>query len=194
NLIIPGGNDSADELRQMCDWILDSVGADVPIHFTAFHPDFRMKELGHTPHETLLTAKRIAGEQGLNFAYVGNVNDVQNQSTWCPQCNALLIERDWHQLGRYRMTANRCTACGTEIAGHFDDAPGTWGRKRQPIRIGEYGSASNHTTAMPGNLIQPGTATTREKQTSNDSRDLNSKANETMQTVQESPALTADQE
>ncbi len=194
NLIIPDANDSADELRQMCDWVLDSVGADVPVHFTAFHPDFRMMDLGRTPHETLLMAKQIAGEQGLRFVYVGNVNDVQNQSTWCPNCNELLIERDWHQLGRYSMTANRCGACGTEIAGHFDDAPGTWGRKRQPIQISEYGSAADHATAVPGNLVQLGTATQPVTQTSNDSRNLHPKANETMQTVRESPALTTEQE
>jgi AmmeMemoRadiSam system radical SAM enzyme/AmmeMemoRadiSam system protein B/AmmeMemoRadiSam system protein A len=194
NLIIPDANDSADELRQMCDWILNSVGADVPVHFTAFHPDFRMMDRGRTPHETLLAARQVAREQGLRFAYVGNVNDVQNQSTWCPQCGELLIERDWHQLGRYGMKGSCCGACGTEIAGHFDAAPGTWGRKRQPIRIREYGSAANYAVPRSGDLVQLRTVAEHARQTSNDSRTLNSRANETMQTVRESPTLTTEQE
>jgi AmmeMemoRadiSam system radical SAM enzyme/AmmeMemoRadiSam system protein B/AmmeMemoRadiSam system protein A len=138
NLIIPDANDSPDELRQMCDWILEAVGADVPVHFTAFHPDFRMMDSPATPHETLLQAKQIAIEQGLRFAYVGNVQDVQNQSTYCPACHRLLIERDWHLLGTYGMNHNRCGSCGEIIPGHFDMKPGTWGRKRQPIRISDY--------------------------------------------------------
>ena len=194
NLIIPGANDSADELRQMCDWILNGVGADVPVHFTAFHPDFRMTDRGRTPHETLLAAKQIAREQGLRFAYVGNVDDAQNQSTWCPQCGELLIERDWHQLGRYRMKGSRCGACDTEIAGHFDAAPGTWGRKRQPIRIGDYGSAANHAALGGGDLVQLGTVAEHAGKTTDDSRNLKSKVNETMHTVRESPTLTTEQE
>lgn len=100
NLLIPDANDSPDEVRRMCDWILEAVGADVPVHFTAFHPDFRMTDRGRTPHETLLQAKQIAIEQGIRFAYVGNVNDVKNQSTWCPSCQHLLIKRNHYQIGR----------------------------------------------------------------------------------------------
>ena len=194
NLIIPDTNDSADEIKQMCDWILNTVGADVPVHFTAFHPDFRMVDRGRTPHETLLAARKIALEQGLRYVYPGNVRDVQNQSTWCPGCGELLIERAWHQLGRYRMSGNCCGACGTEIAGHFDAAPGTWGQKRQPIRIGEYGSAKDNSVRGDGNLVQLGTVAEHARQTMKDNRNRNSKADETMQTVRKSPTLTPEQE
>ncbi len=138
NLVIPDANDSPDEFRRMCDWILKAVGADVPVHFTAFHPDFRMTDRPNTPHETLIMARQIAIDQGVRFAYIGNVHDVRNQSTWCPECGEMLIERNWHQLGIYHLRGNHCGACGTHIPGHFDESPGNWGQKRVPIRISEY--------------------------------------------------------
>ena len=138
NLIIPDANDSPDELRRMCDWILESVGAEVPIHFSAFHPDFRMTDRPRTPHETLIMARDIAVRQGLKFVYVGNVNDVFNQSTWCPGCGELLIERNWYQLGQWNLDGNVCRKCRTLIPGHFDKSPGLWGNRRKPIRISEY--------------------------------------------------------
>ena len=138
NLIIPDANDSPDELRRMCDWILESVGAEVPVHFSAFHPDFRMTDRPRTPHETLVMARDIAVRQGLKFVYVGNVNDVFNQSTWCPCCGELLIERNWYQLGQWNLDGNVCRKCRTLIPGHFDRSPGSWGNRRQPIRISEY--------------------------------------------------------
>lgn len=192
NLIIPDANDSADEIRQLCDWVLESVGADVPLHFTAFHPDFRMQDRGRTPHDTLLQAKNIAIKQGLRFVYVGNVHDVQNQSTWCPDCNQLLIERDWHQLGRYRLNGNRCDQCGTVIAGHFDTEPGTWGARRQPIRISDYGPAGGNASAT--NLVQLGTQTVPPPRDPTNHSILQHKAQSTMRAVTESPALTAQQE
>ena len=140
NLIIPDANDSPDELRRMCDWILESVGAEVPVHFSAFHPDFRMTDRPRTPHETLVMARDIAVRQGLKFVYVGNVNDVFNQSTWCPGCGELLIERNWYQLGQWNLDGNVCRKCRTLIPGHFDMSPGSWGNRRQPIRISEYAS------------------------------------------------------
>jgi AmmeMemoRadiSam system radical SAM enzyme/AmmeMemoRadiSam system protein B/AmmeMemoRadiSam system protein A len=135
NLIIPQANDNEDEFRRMCDWILEAVGADVPIHFTAFHPDFRMRDRGPTPHETLLAAYEVAKQTGLRYVYVGNVHDVSRQSTYCPGCSAVLIERDWYQLGRYELHGNHCRHCGFQIAGRFEDSPGDWGPRRQPIRI-----------------------------------------------------------
>ena len=149
NLIIPDANDSNDELRRMCDWILDTIGADVPLHFTAFHPDFRMKDRPRTPHETLLTARQVAIERGLKFVYVGNVHDPQHQSTFCPACNGLLIERDWHQLGQYSLNRSHCGHCGAGVPGRFDDAPGTWGRKRQPIRISDFSRESQPADLAP---------------------------------------------
>ena len=138
NLIIPNTNDRLDELQQMCDWILNAVGDDVPVHFSAFHPDFRMMDLPNTPHETLIKAHEIAIKTGLKYAYVGNVNDVTRQSTYCPGCSKLVIERNWYELGAYALYGNRCQHCGTEVAGHFDQQPGTWGRKRQPVDMRQF--------------------------------------------------------
>jgi AmmeMemoRadiSam system radical SAM enzyme/AmmeMemoRadiSam system protein B/AmmeMemoRadiSam system protein A len=152
NLLIPDANDSPDEVRRMCDWILEAVGADVPVHFTAFHPDFRMTDRGRTPHETLLQAKQIAIEQGIRFAYVGNVNDVKNQSTWCPSCQHLLIERNHYQLGAYHVANGCCANCGQAIAGHFENHPGNWGAKRQPIRISDHAPSNLVTLNTPPTL------------------------------------------
>ena len=138
NLIIPSSNDNLDDLKRMVDWILDAVGNNVPIHFTAFHPDFRMKNVPATSHETLVMAYDLARQAGLNFVYVGNVNDVARQSTYCPSCNQLLIERNWHQLGTYALRANRCLHCDHRLPGVFETAPGNWGRRRQPIQIGNH--------------------------------------------------------
>lgn len=138
NLIIPQANDSPDEMRRMCDWILDHVGDEVPVHFTAFHPDFRMRDRGHTPPETLLGARRIALETGLKYAYVGNVDDVKHQSTYCPACGKLLIERNWYDLGQYNIQGGRCNGCGHRIAGRFDHGRGDWGRRRMPVRISQF--------------------------------------------------------
>jgi AmmeMemoRadiSam system radical SAM enzyme/AmmeMemoRadiSam system protein A len=135
NLIIPDANDDSDQIRRMCDWVLDAAGPDVPVHFTAFHPDFRMTDRDRTSHETLIRAYDLAREAGLRYVYVGNVHDVARQSTYCPSCSQLLIERDWHQLGRYALDGNRCRHCQFEVAGRFETQPGNWGQRRQPIRI-----------------------------------------------------------
>jgi AmmeMemoRadiSam system radical SAM enzyme len=153
NLIIPDMNDSPDELRRMCDWILQSVGAEVPVHFSAFHPDFRMTDRPRTPHETLVMARDIAVRQGLKFVYVGNVNDVFNQSTWCPCCGELLIERNGYQLGQWNLDGNACRKCRTLIPGHFDMSPGSWGNRRQPIRISEYASELQVSSKSNHNLL-----------------------------------------
>lgn len=135
NLIIPDANDGQDELRRMCDWVLEAVGPDVPVHFTAFHPDFRMNDRPRTSPDTLVMAYDVARAVGLRYVYVGNVHDIARQSTYCPSCQQLLIERDWHQLGRYALDGNKCRHCQFEIAGRFETAPGDWGQRRQPIRI-----------------------------------------------------------
>jgi pyruvate formate lyase activating enzyme len=135
-LVIPGENDSPDELRAMCDWIVDELGPDVPVHFTAFHPDFKMKDTPRTPHETLIRARQTAMDAGIQYAYVGNVHDARHESTWCPGCGELLIERDWYNLGRYRVDGGCCPGCGHAIPGVFEAAPGGWGRKRVPITVG----------------------------------------------------------
>ena len=138
NLLIPDENDSPDELKQMCDWILEHVGDSVPVHFTAFHPDFRMQDTPPTPHETLIAAREIALATGLKYAYVGNVNDTPRQSTYCPNCSELLIERNWHELGTWNLNDGACRFCGTSIDGLFESQPGDWGRKRQPLDMSRF--------------------------------------------------------
>lgn len=149
NLLIPNTNDSDDELQRMCDWITEHLGSDVPIHFTAFHPDFRMLDRPKTPHETLIRAFNIARSAGIRYPYVGNVHDVERQSTYCPQCGKLLIQRDWHQLGLYQIADNHCIHCQTQIAGVFENRPGDWGRKRLPIAIQTKDSSMNTTQLAP---------------------------------------------
>ena len=146
NLVIPRANDSLDEIRQMCDWVLANVGPDVPVHFTAFHPDFRLTDRGHTPPETLLAAHEVARAQGLNYVYVGNIHAPPQQSTYCPHCRKLLIERDWYELPKYAMRLDRCPGCGTRIAGHFDRSPGNWGQKRVPVRIASFAAPNPGST------------------------------------------------
>ncbi len=138
NLLIPGENDSPDETRRMCDWIRDNLGPEVPVHFTAFHPDFRMLDYPPTPPATLERARQIALEAGLHYAYVGNVYDRARESTYCPHCGQCLIERDWYEIGAYHLKGNRCAFCDTAVAGVFDpqglpDRP--WGAKRRPLVI-----------------------------------------------------------
>ncbi len=135
-LIIPGENDSPDELRAMCDWIIEKLGPDVPLHFSAFHPDFKMMNTPRTPHETLIRARQTALDAGLHYVYVGNVHDKERDSTYCPGCGTVLIERDWYNIGLYRLEGGRCPDCGTPIPGNFETKPGTWGRRRLPIRLG----------------------------------------------------------
>jgi AmmeMemoRadiSam system radical SAM enzyme/AmmeMemoRadiSam system protein B/AmmeMemoRadiSam system protein A len=138
NLVIPGENDSPDEFRRMCDWLLEAVGPEVPLHFSAFHPDFRMRDKPRTPLETLLAAREIALQQGVQYAYTGNVDDVTHQSTYCPHCQGLLIARNWYDLGAYHLRGDRCAHCGGQIAGRFAERPGDWGRKRLPVRISQF--------------------------------------------------------
>lgn len=138
NLVIPGENDSAEELNNMCDWVIEAVGDEVPLHFSAFHPDFRMRDKPRTPIETLLAAREVALSRGVKFAYVGNVDDEKNQSTYCPHCGGLVIERNWYELGTYDLRGDRCGHCDGRIAGRFQEAPGTWGHKRQPVRISQF--------------------------------------------------------
>jgi pyruvate formate lyase activating enzyme len=137
NLVIPWENDKPEEIAQMCDWILKNLGDDVPLHFTAFHPDFKMMDHPPTPHVTLVRAREQAIEAGLKYVYVGNVDDVQRQSTYCPSCGEMLIERNWYELGAYRLKGNRCGSCSAWIPGVFEASPGDWGRRRVPVAIDE---------------------------------------------------------
>ncbi|MBS2006664.1 MAG: AmmeMemoRadiSam system radical SAM enzyme [Cyanobacteria bacterium SZAS TMP-1] len=138
NLVIPDLNDNTTEFEQMCQWILEELGPDVPLHFTAFHPDFRMNDKQPTPKSTLLRARKIALKAGLNYVYTGNVDDSKHQSTYCPSCKKLLIERNWYELGRYNLDGNKCRACGSAVAGVFAAEKGNWGRRRLPVSIEDW--------------------------------------------------------
>ena len=136
-LLIPGRNDSDEEMTRLAAWVRDHLGVDVPLHFTAFHPDWKMLDTPPTPPETLSRARRIARSVGLHHVYTGNVQDAEGGSTYCPTCGALLIERDWYRLGHWGLDEKgRCASCGTQIAGRFDAMPGTWGARRMPVDIG----------------------------------------------------------
>ncbi len=136
-LLIPGRNDSDDELDRMTRWIVAELGRDVPLHFTAFHPDYRLLDAPPTPASTLSRARAIALANGVRYAYTGNVRDTAGQSTMCPGCGAAVIERDGYDIRRYRLSGDgRCEACGTKIAGVFAEGPGRWGSRRMPVAIG----------------------------------------------------------
>jgi pyruvate formate lyase activating enzyme len=136
NLLIPGLNDSDSEVDTMTHWVAGQLGPDVPVHFTAFHPDFKMLDRPPTPPATLARARRIALDNGVRYAYTGNVHDPAGQSTHCHQCGELVIERDWYRLGAWRLTTDgRCATCDTRLPGVFDGPPGTWGPRRLPVRL-----------------------------------------------------------
>ena len=138
-LLIPGENDSSQEIQNECEWILEHLGPDVPIHFTAFHPDFKMLNKPRTSHSTLLRARKIALEVGLHYVYVGNVHDEDGESTYCPNCKKKVIGRDWYVLTEYHLTDDgHCRFCNYKIAGVFDGPPGNWGPKRLPIRLKNF--------------------------------------------------------
>jgi pyruvate formate lyase activating enzyme len=135
-LLIPGHNDSDAEIDQLTAWMAEHLGPDVPLHFSAFHPDFRMLDVGPTPPATLTRARHIALHNGLRYVYTGNVHDVAGGTTWCPACGAAAIERDWYHINSYRLTGDgHCAACGAPIVGVFDGPPGEWGRRRRPVRL-----------------------------------------------------------
>jgi pyruvate formate lyase activating enzyme len=133
NLVIPEENDSPDEIARMCDWIVNNVGVDVPLHFTAFHPDFRLKNRPPTPAKTLIRARKQALDAGLQYVYTGNVFDEETQSTYCPHCHTCVIERDWYKLGAYHIKNGACAFCKGKIAGVFEKDKGNWGPRRVPV-------------------------------------------------------------
>ena len=142
-LVIPGLNDSDAEIDEMTSWVVEHLGPDVPMHFTAFHPDFKMRDRPPTPPQTLTRARGIALRNGVHYAYTGNVHDQGGGSTICPRCGAAVVERDWYTLVSYRLTDDgHCSACGAAIAGVFDGPAGTWGPRRQPVRLGTVEAVS----------------------------------------------------
>jgi len=138
-LLIPGRNDSDAEIREESRWIRRELGPDVPVHFTAFHPDFKMLDTPATSAASVARARRIALDEGLHYVYTGNVHDREGGTTCCPGCGAALIERDWHHIGAYRLAGDgTCPDCGTAIAGVFVpfDRKAQFGRRRIPLAIG----------------------------------------------------------
>lgn len=137
-LLVPDANDSDAEIDALTRWIAGHLGSDVPLHFTAFHPDWKMRDRPPTPPQTLTRARRIALSNGLRFVYTGNVHDREGGSTFCPGCGARVIERDWYELGEWKLDAQGCCIeCGTQLPGVFDGAPGTWGAMRLPVRLAQ---------------------------------------------------------
>jgi len=135
-LLIPGKNDSDEEITAMCKWIKKELGTDVPLHFSAFHPDYKMPDVPATPPTTLVRARNIALQHGLQYVYTGNVHNQEGDSTFCPSCHSVLIERDWYEINQYRLTdSGHCPDCGTAVAGRFDTQAGSFGRQRIPIAI-----------------------------------------------------------
>ncbi|OGU59223.1 MAG: AmmeMemoRadiSam system radical SAM enzyme [Ignavibacteria bacterium RBG_13_36_8] len=119
-LLIPDENDSPEEIKNMVDWILVNLGDEVPIHFTAFHPDFKMINKSRTPSKTIEMARKLAIEMGIKYCYVGNVHSIEGQTTYCPNCNEPLIKRDWHSVLKNNLVNNECFKCKAEIAGVFN--------------------------------------------------------------------------
>ena len=135
-LLIPGMNDSEDEIDALSRWIHAHLGAEVPLHFTAFHPDFKLRDRPSTPLATLQSARSIALSNGLRYVYIGNVLDVAGQTTLCSGCGAALIERRGYELGAWRLDeTGKCAACGKQCSGVFESVPGDWGSKRRPVRL-----------------------------------------------------------
>jgi pyruvate formate lyase activating enzyme len=139
NLLIPGQNDSDAELEAMTQWVVEELGPDVPLHFSAFHPDYKMRDITHTTPSTLTRAREIAIKNGIRYAYTGNVHDGVGGSTYCHNCGQRLIYRDWYVLGEWNLTPDgACSNCGAPCAGRFDARPGTWGPRRQPVRLASF--------------------------------------------------------
>ena len=136
NLVIPGENDSDKEFDQMSEWIASELGSDVPLHFSAFHPDWKMRDKPRTSLQTLQRARSIAIMNGLQYVYTGNVHDREGDTTYCDQCGEELIVRDWYQIKAWSLEENGvCPNCKTVCAGIFEATPGNWGSKRAPVRL-----------------------------------------------------------
>jgi pyruvate formate lyase activating enzyme len=140
-LLITGVNDDDAELDALSKWVVERLGPDVPLHFTAFHPDFRMLDRPPTPPATLRRARQIALANGIRYCYVGNVHDESAESTYCHACGTLLIGRDGYTLSAWHLRPDgRCPRCGKECAGVFEPTPGDWGPRRMPVRLADYRS------------------------------------------------------
>ena len=138
-LLIPDTNDSEQEIEELTQWVMANLGPDVPLHFTAFHPDWKMMDKSHTPPSTLTRARKIAIKNGIRYCYTGNVHDEAGGSTYCHHCGAQLVGRDWYVLTVWNLTSDgRCGKCNTPCPGVFEARPGQWGAKRVPVRLAAF--------------------------------------------------------
>lgn len=138
-LLIPGKNDSEEEIDAMTKWVVEHLGPDVPMHFSAFHPSWKMMDVPPTPPETLVRAREIAMSNGVRYAYTGNVHNKEGDSTYCHHCGERLIGRDWYQLSEWNLTPDgNCKFCGTPCAGVFEASPGNWGPRQVPVRLADF--------------------------------------------------------
>jgi pyruvate formate lyase activating enzyme len=135
SLLIPDENDDEKQLHWAAEWFAEHLGPDVPWHFTAFHPDFKMLDKPCTPRATLRKARAIALSKGLHYVYTGNVHDPEGNGTTCAACRQVVIERDGYDLGVWNLRGDRCAFCGGAIPGRFDDQPEHWGSRRVPVRL-----------------------------------------------------------
>jgi pyruvate formate lyase activating enzyme len=139
NLLIPGENDSDSELNELTQWVVENLGTDVPVHFSAFHPDYKMLDKPRTPLSTLTRAREIAMRNGVRYAYTGNIQDETGDSTYCHKCGHKVIGRDRYVLTAWNLTpSGECQKCGEPCAGIYDLKPGNWGSRRQPVRLSNY--------------------------------------------------------
>jgi len=135
-LLIPGLNDSDEEIANLSGWVVEHLGPDVPLHFTAYHPDYKLVDRPPTPPATLDRARAVALDAGVHHAYTGNVHSMSGGSTRCTGCGETVIARDWYELRGYRLDdAGHCLACGQRCVGVFDGPPGNWGARRMPVRL-----------------------------------------------------------
>jgi len=135
-LLIPGHNDSDAELKALSAWVAKELGPDVPLHFSAFHPDWKMMDVPPTPPATLTRARSIAMDAGLHYVYTGNVHDVEGDTTYCPSCRHAVIVRDWYDIRHYDLTPQgRCPQCGTQLAGRFEKFEAPFGARRIPVHL-----------------------------------------------------------
>ena len=137
-LLIPGLNDTSDELNALTGWIASELGPDVPLHFTAFHPDWKLREIAPTPPATLQRARRIALDNGMHHVYTGNVHDLAGGTTHCTGCGKALIVRDWYEIRQYAVADDgTCPDCGTRLAGRFGGWKEPFGARRIPVVLGQ---------------------------------------------------------
>jgi len=151
-LLIPGENDSPEEVDRLSRWVVKELGPDVPLHFTAFHPDYRMRDKERTPAETLIRSWQIARGNGVRYAYTGNIHHKPTGSTYCHECGLRLIGRDWHMLDEWNLTDDaKCRRCGTACAGVFEAGHGNWGRRRMPVKLRAFAEQfAAHPELAPG--------------------------------------------